>query len=200
MTDKKVLDGQMPLKGILEALLFVADEPLTLSRLSEIIGETKQLIKDSLEQLSGEYSKKNRGFQLREIAGGYRLFTHPAYAPYIEKLVLSSDFRRLTQASLETLAIIAYKQPLTRQEIGEIRGVNAEAVISSLHEKGLIEEAGKKDTPGQPILYRTSRVFLEAFGVKSLDDLPPIEEFEPDEDTRRQIEEKLRAEIIEEID
>jgi segregation and condensation protein B len=200
MTDKNILDGQIPLKGILEALLFVADEPLSLNRLSEITGETKQAIKDSLEQLRSEYVKKNRGFQLREIAGGYRLYTHPAYAPYIEKLVLSSDFRRLTQASLETLAIIAYKQPLTRQEIGEIRGVNAEAVISSLLEKGLIEEAGKKDAPGQPILYRTSRAFLEAFGMKGLDDLPPIEEFEPDETTRRQIEEKLRAEIIEEID
>jgi len=200
MTDKNILDGQIPLKGILEALLFVADEPLSLNRLSEITGETKQAIKDSLEQLRSEYVKKNRGFQLREIAGGYRLYTHPAYAPYIDKLVLSSDFRRLTQASLETLAIIAYKQPLTRQEIGEIRGVNAEAVISSLLEKGLIEEAGKKDAPGQPILYRTSRAFLEAFGMKGLDDLPPIEEFEPDETTRRQIEEKLRAEIIEEID
>ena len=190
----------MPLKGILEALLFVATEPLSLNKLSEITREKRPVIQESLEELASEYVKKNRGFQLRQIAGGYRLYTHPAYAPYIEKLVLASDFRRLTQASLETLAIIAYKQPVTRQEIGEIRGVNSEAVIGSLLEKGLVEEAGHKDTPGQPLLYRTSRAFLEAFGLKSLEDLPPIEEFEPDEQTRKEIEEKLRAEIIEEID
>lgn len=197
---KKALEEQKPLKGILEALFFVADEPLSLSRLSEVTGEKRTDIKECLEELAAEYVKKNRGFQLREIGGGYRLYTHPAYAPYIEKLVLASDFRRLTQASLETLSIIAYKQPMTRHEIGEIRGVNAEAVISSLLEKGLIEEAGRKDSAGQPILYRTTRVFLEAFGLKSLEDLPPIEEFEPDEQTRREIEEKLRAEVIEEID
>lgn len=194
------LNRQMPLKGILEALLFVANEPLSITRLSEITGEKRPVIKENLEQLAGEYLKKNRGFQLREIAGGYRFFTHPAYASYVEKLVLSSDFRRLSQASLETLAIIAYKQPITRQEIGEIRGVNSEAVLGSLIEKGLVEEAGRKNTPGQPILYRTTRTFLEAFGLKTPAELPPIEEFEPDERTRREIEEKLRAEVIEEIE
>ncbi len=181
------------LTGALEAVLFVADQPLTAARLAEFTGLEEKAVKAELDRLSESYAAENRGWQLRRIAGGYRLYTHPAYAQHVERLVLSSDFRRLTQAALETLAIVAYMQPVTRAQVGAIRGVNSEAVLSSLLDKGLVREVGRQDSPGQPILYATTPVFLEAFGLDRVEDLPPLTEFAPDEETRLQIEEKLRS-------
>ncbi|MDI6821359.1 MAG: SMC-Scp complex subunit ScpB [Actinomycetota bacterium] len=179
------------LRGIIESLLFVTTEPLSLRKMSEIVEVDEVTIKRILDELGEEYRKQGRGFQLREIAGGYRLYTHPGYAPYVEKLVLSWDQRRLTQAALETLAIIAYKQPVTKAQISSIRGVDAGTVLNSLLEKGLIREMGRANSPGQPILYGTTQVFLETFGLKDLSDLPPLKEFEPDERTRKEIIQKL---------
>lgn len=182
------------LKRILEAILFVADEPVSIGKLAEIAGKDEAAVKKALGELVEEYRKEKRGFQLREVAEGYRFYTHPGYASYIERFILSSDFRRLTQAALETLAVIAYKQPITKMEVSQIRGVNVESVMNNLLIKGLIEEVGKDEGPGHPILYGTTRRFLESFGLKSLDNLPPLGEFEPDEETKRKIRKKLSSE------
>lgn len=182
------------LRNIIESLLFVSDEAVSLKKFAEILGVSVVEVEEILKNLKDTYQEENRGFQLREVAGGYRLFTHPANASFIEKFVVASDFRKLTQAALETLAIIAYKQPVTKSEISAIRGVNIDTVLNSLIEKDLVKEVGRESVPGQPILYGTTKAFLEALGFKSLDDLPPLEEFEPDEETRRQLELKLTSE------
>lgn len=180
------------LRGVVEALLLITDKPLSLKRLKEITGVEEKIVKKVLEDLREEYEAQERGFILREIAGGYRFYTHPNYAFFVEKLLSSFDQRKITQAALETLAIIAYKQPLTRMEISTIRGVSADAVISSLLAKELIKEVGRKDTPGKPLLYGTTSKFMEAFGLKSLKNLPPLEEFVPDEETKKTIQESFQ--------
>ncbi|MBQ6453359.1 MAG: SMC-Scp complex subunit ScpB [Coriobacteriales bacterium] len=181
------------LKGTLEALLFVSDEPVTSARLASIlelpIADTDSL----LSQMATDYQEQERGFQLREVAGGWRFFTHPAYHEVIEKYVLSWDTRKLSQAALEALAVIAYHQPVTRNHVNAIRGVNSEAVISSLVEKGLVREVGRDEGTGSAILYGTTRTFLEKFGLKGLTELPPLEDFAPDEESRKFIRERLTA-------
>ena len=130
--------------------------------------------------------------QLREVAGGWRLYTHPRYHALIEKYVISWDTRRLSQAALETLAVIAYCQPITRAGIASVRGVNSDSPVNSLVEKGLVREAGKdSSSPGQPMLYATTRSFLEKFGLASVRDLPDIDQFAPDEESRELIRERL---------
>jgi segregation and condensation protein B len=179
--------------GAIEALLFVSDEPVTASRIATIVGASTAEVERVLRGLAESYAAEERGFQLREVAGGWRLYTHPAYHDHIEEYVLSWDTRRLSQAALEALAVIAYHQPVTRQGVNAIRGVNSEAVISSLVEKGLVREVGREKNQGNAILYGTTRTFLERFGLKDLSDLPPLEEFAPDPDTERAIRERLNA-------
>lgn len=180
-------------RGAIEALLFVSDEPVASSRLAKILEVAPGEAESVLKALSAEYAKDNRGFQLREVAGGWRLYTHPAYHDQVEDYVLSWDTRRLSQAALEALAVIAYHQPVSRQGVNSVRGVNSEAVISSLIEKGLVREAGRDRNVGNAILYGTTRVFLERFGLKDLAELPPLEEFAPDPETERSIRERLNA-------
>ncbi|MBS3908255.1 MAG: SMC-Scp complex subunit ScpB [Actinobacteria bacterium] len=189
-------DTNVRLRGIVESLLFVSDQPLSVEKISEIVEVDGEEIKKVLEDLENEYKRADRGYQLREVAGGFRMNSHPAYSPYIEKLLISFDHRRLTQAALETLSIIAYKQPVTKADIGAIRGVNSDGVINTLLNRDLIKEEGKQDTPGQPILYGTSTRFMESFGMRSLAELPPLDEFNPDEDIRRQIEDNLRTQAV----
>lgn len=181
------------LKGVLEALLFVADEPLSPKKLGDVLAIDASTVKTVLESLRDEYQRDNRGIQLRRVAGGYRFFSHPAHAPYVEKLILAWDGRRLTQAALETLAIIAYRQPITKITVSAIRGVNSERVVITLVNKGLVKELGREKSPGQPILYGTTKLFLERFGLNSIKDLPPLEEFEPDEETKEAIQQQLYA-------
>lgn len=181
------------LLGAIEALLFVSDEPVTPSRLARIVEAEQGEITAALKLLAQEYASDERGFQLREVAGGWRLYTHPAYHQQIEEYVLSWDTRRLSQAALEALAVIAYHQPVTRQGVNAVRGVNSEAVISSLIEKGLVRETGRDRNAGNAILYGTTRTFLERFGLKDLAELPPLEEFAPDPETERAIRERLNA-------
>jgi len=181
------------LRGPVEALLFVSDEPVTASQLARILTVTAGEVQDVLRALAADYAAEERGFQLREVAGGWRMYTHPAYHPAIEQLVLSWDTRRLSQAALEALAVMAYHQPVSRSGVNAIRGVNSEAVIASLQEKGLVGELGKEKGPGGAILYGTTKAFLEKFGLRSLDDLPPLEEFAPDPDTESAIRERLNA-------
>jgi segregation and condensation protein B len=181
------------LLGAIEALLFVSDEPVTASRVAAILDAKQSSVESALRALSAEYADEDRGFQLREVAGGWRLYTHPAYHRQVEEYVLSWDTRRLSQAALEALAVVAYHQPVSRQGVNAIRGVNSEAVISSLIEKGLVRESGRDKNAGNAILYGTTRAFLERFGLKDLSELPPLEEFAPDPDTERSIRERLNA-------
>ncbi|MDO8847955.1 MAG: SMC-Scp complex subunit ScpB [Coriobacteriia bacterium] len=179
--------------GAIEALLFVSDEPVPAGRLAKVLDVGQGEVESTLTLLAAEYAEENRGFQLREVAGGWRLYTHPAYHGYVEEYVLSWDTRRLSQAALEALAVIAYHQPVTRQGVNAVRGVNSEAVISSLIEKGLVREAGRDKNTGNAILYGTTRTFLERFGLKDLSELPPLEDFAPDPDSERAIRERLNA-------
>jgi segregation and condensation protein B len=181
------------LRGTLEALLFVTDEPLPAPRVARLLEVDEADVTATMQELSAEYARDERGFQLREVAGGWRLYSHPAFHPVIEKMVLSWDTRRLSQAALEALAVIAYHQPVTRQGVNAVRGVNSEAVLSSLVEKGLVREVGRDRAQGNAVLYATTRTFLEKFGMKDLDELPPLEEFAPDADTETAIRERLYA-------
>ena len=180
-------------KGAIEAMLFVTDEPVGTIALADMLEvdpvEVERALVDLREQLAGE----NRGIQLREVAGGWRLCTHPVYHELIEKYVLSWDTRKLSQAAMETLAIVAYLQPVTRSGVASVRGVNSDSSINSLVEKGLVREAGAADAPGNPTLYATTRAFLEKFGLRSTADLPDLDQFAPDDDTRAFIRERLSA-------
>ena len=179
------------LMGAAEALLFVSDEPVSSAKLATVVDVTPIEMDEALALLAAEYEEENRGIQLREVAGGWRFYTHPAYHDAIEKYVLSWDTRKLSQAALEALAVIAYHQPVTRARVNAVRGVNSEAVVSSLVEKGLVREVGREKGAGNAILYGTTRTFLERFGLKSLKDLPPLEDFAPDEESRELIRERL---------
>jgi segregation and condensation protein B len=182
-----------PLRGALEALLFVSDEPVSAARLARLLEATPGDVESALAELAEEYREAERGFQLREVAGGWRLYTHPAHHQLIEGYVLSWDTRRLSQAALEALAVVAYHQPVTRAGINAVRGVNSEGVISSLMEKGLVREMGRDKNQGNAILYGTTRSFLEKFGLKDISDLPPLEEFAPDPESERAIRDRLSA-------
>lgn len=179
------------LKALLEALLLVSDDSVPATDLAKATGAMPGDVASALAELSAEYADANRGFQLREVAGGWRLFTHPAFHDQVADYVLSWDTRRLSQAALETLAVIAYHQPVTREGVRAIRGVNSDGVIGSLREKGLVREVGKEADRGQAALWGTTRLFLERFGLKSIRELPPLEDFAPDEESRRFIRERL---------
>ena len=162
------------LKSILECLLFVSGEPLSGEKLAQIAAVSRSFAEQALKELEEEYCR--RGVILRQLAGGWQFVTASEYAPYIEKFYRPRQ-QALSKAKLETLAIIAYKQPLTRQDIENIRQVNADGMVSSLLERNLIKEVGRRETPGRPILYGTTAEFLNLFGLKSLDELPPISQF-----------------------
>jgi len=181
------------LRGPIEAMLFVSDEPVSAARIAKVFEVDERDVASALSSLAAEYAADERGFQLREVAGGWRLFTHPAYHEQVEQYVLSWDTRRLSQAALEALAVVAYHQPATRQSINAVRGVNSEAVVASLIEKGLVREIGRDKDAGNAILYGTTKAFLEKFGLKDLTELPPLAEFAPDPDTERAIRERLNA-------
>ncbi|OFW60127.1 MAG: SMC-Scp complex subunit ScpB [Candidatus Solincola sediminis] len=171
------------IKGAVEAMLFVADEPLFPKQLAAILQCDEGKMLSVLQELRDEYIEYNRGMQLREVGGGWRMHTHPAYADHIEKLLLSSKRTRLTRAAVETLAIIAYLQPITRGQVANLRGVQSENMVKVLEEQGLVAEAGKEKAPGGPSLYITTDKFLERFGLNNLDDLPSLKSFEPDQET-----------------
>ena len=179
------------LRGALEALLFVSDEPVSAIRLARLLDTAPGDVDTALADLAEAYRENDRGFQLREVAGGWRFYTHPAYHDVIEQYVLSWDTRRLSQAALEALAVVAYHQPVTRAGINAVRGVNSEGVLASLTEKGLVREVGRDKNQGNAILYGTTRTFLEKFGLKDINELPPFAEFAPDADSARSIRDRL---------
>ena len=196
MNELERLDASS-VKPALEAMLLVSGDPVSASDLARVLGMTPGEVASALAELAAEYSDANRGFQLREVAGGWRMFTHPAYHDQVEALVLSWDTRKLSQASLEALAVVAYHQPVTREGVKAVRGVNSDGVISSLGDKGLVREVGRAADKGQAILYGTTQAFLEKFGLRSLRELPDLEQFAPDEESRKFIRERLSGRSIE---
>jgi segregation and condensation protein B len=181
------------LESAIEALLFVSDEPVSVLTLSEMIEAEVSDIERALECIAESLEQRSSGIRLKEVSGGWRLYTAPEYHEMLERYVLSWDTRRLSQAALETLAIIAYGQPITRLGISSIRGVNSDSSVNSLVEKGLVRESGQADAPGYPMTYSTTRKFLERFGLRDTGDLPPIEDFAPDEKTAMLLREGLSA-------
>ena len=167
------------LPAALEALLFVTDEPVSALTLADMLNENVEEIELALEDLQKRLDGDSRGIQLREVAGGWRLYTHPAYHDLIEQYVVSWDTRKLLSAALETLAVIAYGQPITKAQISAVRGVNSESALNTLIERGYVREAGVVDAPGQPILYATTDKFLEHFGISDLRELPPLPDPQP---------------------
>ncbi|MGH2692618.1 MAG: SMC-Scp complex subunit ScpB [Actinomycetota bacterium] len=158
----------------LEAVLFVADEPIPAASLAQVLESDRHTVERLLEELASEYQRSGSGLALRKIAGGWRLYTHSDTAAAVERFVLSSRHSRLTKASLETLAIVAYKQPVTRHQVAAIRGVDTEGVLKALVARGLLAEVGHDQGPGRPILYGTTPQFLERLGLDSIADLPSL--------------------------
>ncbi|MEU4773661.1 SMC-Scp complex subunit ScpB [Micromonospora sp. NPDC023644] len=168
------------LRGALEAILLVVDEPVSELTLAQVLEQPAERIGPVLDEIAAGYTTAGHGFELRRAAGGWRLYTRPEYATYVERFVLDGQSVRLTQAALETLAVIAYKQPVTRGRISAIRGVNCDGVIRTLVSRGLVEECGTEPDSGA-FLYRTTTMFLEKLGLNSVDDLPPLAPFLPDD-------------------
>jgi len=166
------------LKSVIEALLFTSEKPLTLERIKAVLNLETTEIRKILEELSHDYTSGNRGIRVIEIAGGFQMITAPDFAPFLKKLYKDRRVEKLSKPALETLAIIAYKQPVTKLEVESIRNVNVDGVIDNLLEKDIIRVAGRKNTPGRPYVFGTTRQFLEYFGLNSLDELPKIENFQ----------------------
>jgi segregation and condensation protein B len=167
------------LKSALESIIYAADEPATLEQLASVLGEEKHIVRAALDELVASYASDERGVEIRAVAGGYRVYTKPQHHDLVRRFIKSlRPPLRLTMPALETLAVIAYKQPVTQPEIQEIRGVNCAGVIETLLEKRLITTAGRKQVIGRPILYRTSKDFLMRFGLGDVDELPSLKEFE----------------------
>ena len=159
-------------KRKLEALLFATDEPLSLERLNSLLGVEKKVIHETMRELGEEYTREERSFELREVGGGFELYTRPEFSELISLLYRGRKPPRLSQAALETLAIIAYKQPVTQSEITVIRGVDVEGVIETLLTRSLIEERGRGEGVGRPILYGTTQNFLRYFQLQGIEELP----------------------------
>ncbi|MEW6409661.1 MAG: SMC-Scp complex subunit ScpB, partial [Nitrospirota bacterium] len=173
MEDKEI-------KAVVETLLFLSDEPLSAGKMAEVFdGVGPEKIKIALEQLKKEYDERNGGIQIVEIAEGYRMITKPEYSDWIKRFYHLKVSSRLSKAALETLAIIAYKQPIVRAEMEAIRGVNVDGVLKTLIERRLIKVLGRKNIPGRPLMYGTTREFLQYFGLKDLSELPTPKEFTP---------------------
>jgi segregation and condensation protein B len=158
----------------LEALLFVSDEPVAAVAIAQALDIERREAEELCEDLMRSYEERDAGIVLRNVAGGWRLATHPDAAGIVERYVVSARHARLTKAALETLAIVAYKQPVTRHQVSSIRGVNSDGVLRALGERGLVTEVGRDERPGRPVLYGTTPEFLERLGLPSLSALPPL--------------------------
>jgi len=166
-------------KAALEAIIYAADEPATIEQLAASLDEEKLVVQASLDELVASYAAEERGIEVRAVAGGYKVYTKPQHHDVVRRFIKSlRPPLRLTMPALETLAVIAYKQPVTAPEIGEIRSVNTSGVLKTLLDKRLITTAGRKEVIGRPILYKTSKEFLMRFGLSDLEELPSLKEFE----------------------
>jgi len=163
--------------AVIEALIFVSDEPLSVKTIAEVLKEDKAVISEAAEALAQEFNARNSGLQMREVAGGWQFATRPQYHEHVRAFLKTRPSAKLSIASLETLAVIAYRQPVTVPEILEIRGVQSPSAIKTLLDKKLIVAKGRKETVGRPMLYGTSKEFLMQFGLKDLSELPSVEDF-----------------------
>ena len=171
--------NEFDIKPVLESLFFVSDSPIRLEALVEILPESnKEAILEGIRQIQAEYGDPSKGIELTEIAGGYQFRTKPGWAEWVNRLKKAKAVK-LSQAALETLAIVAYRQPVIRPTIEEIRGVDTGSVLHTLLEKGLVKIMGRKELPGRPIVYGTTRAFLELFSLNSVSDLPKLQEIQP---------------------
>ena len=168
-------------RGALEAVLMVVEEPVDEPSLASALAVPVDRVTLLLEELAAEYDASGRGFELRRVAGGWRIYSRAEYAPVVERFVLDGQTAKLTQAALETLAIVAYRQPVSRARVGAVRGVNVDAVMRTLVSRGLVEEAGNDPETGA-VLYRTTQYFLHRIGLRTLDELPALAPFLPEMD------------------
>ncbi|MDH6113549.1 segregation and condensation protein B [Kitasatospora sp. MAP12-15] len=173
--------GEVSLKAGLEAVLMVVDEPAGEGRLAEVVGRPRAEVAAALRELAAEYTAQGRGFELRLVAGGWRFYSRAQCAELVERFVLDGQQARLTQAALETLAVVAYRQPVSRSRVSAVRGVNCDGVMRTLVQRGLVEETGSEPETGA-ILYRTTNYFLERMGLRGLDELPELAPFLPEVD------------------
>jgi segregation and condensation protein B len=179
----------------IEAVLLVAVEPLSAGLLAELLEEPNDRIEEALDALAAGYQLQRRGFVLARIAGAVRLQTHPDLAPYVERFANRDVSTRLSTAALETLAIVAYRQPVSRGQISALRGVNVDGVTRLLEQRGYIEVVGRAEGPGQPALFATTDLFLERLGLDSLAQLPPVEDFLPGPEVAGEMELDLQASL-----
>lgn len=176
----------------IEAVLMVAELPVEPQLLAQLLEVPVAQVTDLCSALAAEYEASGRGFSLVQVAGGWRYQSHADLAPYVERFVLEGQSARLSGAALETLAIVAYKQPVSRAQVAAIRGVNVDGVMRTLHQRGFIDEVGKDPGPGQAVLFGTTALFLERIGVNTLGELPPLAEFVPGADIVEHLEAGLR--------
>jgi segregation and condensation protein B len=178
-------------RKIVESILLLAEEPVPARLIGEVLERPRAEIQGLLEELAAAYAAEDRGFVLREVAGGWRFYTAPECGPWLERFVTTHTHARLTGAALEVLAIVAYRQPISRTQISEIRGVESDGVVKTLLTRGYITEAGHDHGPGAPTLFTVSDDFLERMGLRSVDELPPLAGFMPDTEALEDMEAKL---------
>lgn len=204
MTDEQstpqVAPNPLEAKRALESIIMVTEEPADPNLLGQLLEISPEQITEYLEELAATYEEQNRGFQLIRVAGGWRFQSHPDCSPYVERFVLHGQSSRLSAAALETLAIVAYKQPISRAQVAAIRGVNVDGVMRTLQQRGYIIEVAKDEGPGQASLFGTSDLFLERVGLDSLEELPPLGDFMPGVEVVELLETSLRVETPEDTE
>jgi segregation and condensation protein B len=176
----------------IEAIVLVSEQPIDVNLLGQLLELRPAIVDELCRELADEYAEQGRGFQLARVAGGWRFQTHPDQAPYVERFVLEGQTSKLSAAALETLAIVAYKQPISRAQVASIRGVSVDGVMRTLQQRGYIAEIGRDPGPGQAVMFGTTRAFLEKLGVDALTDLPALGDFVPAADVVEQLERGLR--------
>jgi len=198
--EPEVTARRLEARRAIEAIVMVTDRPVEPSLLAQLIELPVVAVEELCVELSDEYRAAGRGFELVRVAGGYRFQSHPDLSPYVERYVLEGQSARLSGAALETLAIVAYKQPISRAQVSSIRGVDVEGVMRTLQQRGYIDAVGRDDGPGQAVLYGTTERFLERLGIDSVADLPPIADFVPGPDVVEALEQglKINVEVVDE--
>jgi segregation and condensation protein B len=183
----------MNVRRNLEAILFVAEQPVPAAELAEVLEIPIEAVEAELEALASDLTERQSGITLRRIAGGWRCYSHPDTFPYLERFASTATASRLSNAALEVLAVVAYRQPVSRNQIAEIRGVDSDSSIRTLERRGLIEEIGRLPLPGTPTIYGTTSLFLEKLGLQSMEDLPPLADHVPPATVVETLEETFRA-------
>jgi segregation and condensation protein B len=196
-------DVRREARRAVEAIVLVTEQPIDTNVLGQLLELRPDIVEELCRELAAEYEAEGRGFQLARVAGGWRFQSHPDQAPYVERFVLDGQSAKLSAAALETLAIVAYKQPISRAQVASIRGVSVEGVMRTLQQRGYIAEVGRDPGPGQAVMFGTTRGFLEKLGVDHLGELPALGDFVPGADVVEQLERGLRPDgptVAEELD